>query len=173
MRSCYRNCAPANPKLISGLNRHRPPGRCRTCSLWSGMRALFGWAGVDQYDETTPVGQDVINRFEARFGYRPANFFTLVCYDAANVVAHAISGAHPLSPAGVRAGMYGVRMLPAACGGPRTLISFAPFNHRAWLGSDYLVVRKVVADRDISPLDDLGTELVHRMTPRTRSDRRG
>lgn len=133
-----------------------------------GMKALYGWAGVDQYDETNPVGQSVIDRFEARFGYRPANFYTLVCYDVANVVAHAVANARPLSPAGVRDGLYDVRMLPAACGGPRTLISFAPYNHRAWLGQDYLVVRKVVSERDVSPMGDLGTELVHRITPRLR-----
>jgi ABC-type branched-subunit amino acid transport system substrate-binding protein len=137
-----------------------------------GMKSLFGWAGVDQYDETNPIGQSVIDRFEHRFGYRPANFYTLVCYDVANVIAHAIGNARPLSPAGVRQGMYGVRMLPAACGGPKTLISFAPWNHRAWLGPDYLVVRKVVSDADVSPIGDLGTELVHRITPRTREARR-
>jgi ABC-type branched-subunit amino acid transport system substrate-binding protein len=137
-----------------------------------GMKSLFGWAGVDQYDETNPIGQSVIDRFEHRFGYRPANFYTLVCYDVANVIAHAIGNALPLSPAGVRQGIYGVRMLPAACGGPKTLISFAPWNHRAWLGPDYLVVRKVVSDADVSPIGDLGTELVHRITPRTREQRR-
>jgi branched-chain amino acid transport system substrate-binding protein len=138
-----------------------------------GMKALHGWAGLDQYDEENAVGQGVLDRFEARYGYRPANFYPLVCFDVANSVARAIGNARPLSPRGVRDGMYGVRMLPAACGGPRTLISYAPHNHRAWLGPDYLVVRKVVSDADVSPLGDLGTELVHRITPRTREQRRG
>ncbi len=137
-----------------------------------GMKALFGWAGLDQYDEENLVGQSVLDRFEARNGYRPANFYPLVCYDVANSIAHAIGNARPLSPEGVRDGMYGVRMLPAACGGPRTLISYAPHNHRAWLGADYLVVRKVVSEHDVSPLGDLGTRLVHRITPRTREERR-
>lgn len=137
-----------------------------------GMKALHGWAGLDQYDEDNHVGQSMLDRFEARFGYRPANFFPLVCYDVANSIAHAIHHARPLSPRGVRDGMYGVRMLPAACGGPKTLISYAPHNHRAWLGSDYLVVRKVVSEADVSPLADLGTQLVHRLTPRTRAERR-
>lgn len=140
--------------------------------LPGGMRALYGWAGLDQYDEENVVGQGVIDRFEARYGYRPANFYPLVCYDVANSIAHAIGNARPLSPRGVRDGMYGVRMLPAACGGPRTLISYAPHNHRAWLGADYLVVRKVTSDEDVSPLGDLRTELVHRITPRTREERR-
>jgi hypothetical protein len=133
-----------------------------------GMKALYGWAGLDQYDEENVIGQGVLDRFEARYGYRPANFYALVCYDVANVIAHALSHARPLSPRGVRDGMYGVRMLPAACGGPRTLISFARHNHRAWLGQDYLVVRKVVSREDVSPLGDLGTRLVHRITPRGR-----
>jgi branched-chain amino acid transport system substrate-binding protein len=136
-----------------------------------GMRALHGWAGLDQYDEENIIGQDVLDRFAARFGYRPANFYALVCYDVANSIAHAIGSARPLSPRGVRDGMYDVRMLPAACGGPRTLISYAPYNHRAWLGADYLVVRKVVSDAEVSPIGDLGTQLVHRITPRTREER--
>lgn len=136
-----------------------------------GMKALYGWAGLDQYDEENLVGQDVLDRFEARYGYRPANFYALVCYDVANSIARAIGNARPLSPRGVRDGMYGVRMLAAACGGPRTLISYAPYNHRAWLGADYLVVRKVVSDADVSPLGDLGTRLVHRITPRTRNQK--
>jgi branched-chain amino acid transport system substrate-binding protein len=136
-----------------------------------GMAALYGWAGLDQYDEENVIGQGVLDRFEARFGYRPANFYTLVCYDVANSIAHAIGNARPISPRGVRDGMYGVRMLAAACGGPRTLISYAPYNHRAWLGADYLVVRKVVSEAEVSPLGDLGTVLVHRITPRTREER--
>jgi ABC-type branched-subunit amino acid transport system substrate-binding protein len=138
-----------------------------------GMKALHGWAGLDQYDEENEVGQAVLDRFEKRYGYRPANFYTLVCYDVANSIARAIGNARPLSPRGVRDGMYGVRMLPAACGGPKTLISYAPHNHRAWLGPDYLVVRKVVSEADVSPIGDLGTVLVHRFTPRSREQRRG
>jgi len=81
-----------------------------------GMKALRGWAGLDQYDEENLVGQAMLDRFQTRHGYRPANYFALVCYEVANVIAHAVGKARPLSPEGVRDGMYGVRIRPATCG---------------------------------------------------------
>jgi branched-chain amino acid transport system substrate-binding protein len=136
-----------------------------------GMKALRGWVGVDQYDESNPIGQDVIDRFQQLHGYRPANFFSVLAYDFANVLAHAMSKAYPLSPSGVKRGLERVKMLPAATGGRGTFLSFAPHVRRAWLGADYLVLRKVTSDADVSILGDLGTELVHRITPRARSER--
>jgi hypothetical protein len=62
-------------------------------------------------------------------------------------------------------------MLPAATGGKGTFLSFAPYVRRGWLGPDYLVLRKVTSYEDVSILGDLGTELVHRNTPRTREER--
>src|SRR5204863_3859375 len=33
--------------------------------------AMVGWTGVDQYDPTNPVGQEFLDRYEARYGRRP------------------------------------------------------------------------------------------------------
>src|SRR3546814_1777199 len=51
-----------------------------------------------QYDEENLVGQRMLDRFEARFGYRPQNFWSVLNYDFANIIAHGLSMAHPLSP---------------------------------------------------------------------------
>jgi branched-chain amino acid transport system substrate-binding protein len=136
-----------------------------------GMRSLKGWAGVDQYDEQNPIGQGVIDRFEKRFGYRPANCIPLVAYDVANVLSHAIAYGHPLSPAGVKRGLERVKMLPAATGGAGTLLSFAPYVRRAWLGPDYLVVRQAMTDENVTVFEDMQTRLIHRFTPRSREER--
>jgi branched-chain amino acid transport system substrate-binding protein len=139
--------------------------------LPQGIAALKGWAGVDQYDESNLIGQDMIDRFEKRFGYRPANCVPQVSFDVGNVVAHAISRAHPISPRGIRDGLERLKFLPATTGGAGTLLSFAPFVRRAWMGSNYLVVRKAVSDGHPTIFEDLQTELVHRYTPRTRAER--
>jgi hypothetical protein len=139
--------------------------------LPEGMRSLKGWAGVDQYDESNRIGQSVIDRFEKRYGYRPANCIPLVAYDVANILAHAIARGHPLSPSGVRRGLERVKMLPAATGGTGTLLSFAPYVRRAWLGSDYLVVRKATTDENVTVFEDMRTTLEHRYTARTREER--
>lgn len=140
--------------------------------LPEGMRAIKGWCGVDQYDETNQIGQDVIARFAARFGYRPANCIPLVSYDVANILCHAFAQARPLSPSGVKAALERVKMVAAATGGAGTLLSFAPYVRRAWLGPDYLVVRKAVSDEPVSVLEDMKTVLVHRYAARRRHERR-
>lgn len=136
-----------------------------------GMKAMKGWAGVDQYDEANPVGQAVIDRFARRHGYRPENYMISYCYDLANLVAHAISKAHPISATGVRRGLERVKMLPAASGGADTFMSLAPHVRRAWLGAHYLVVRQATTDDDVTIFGNMGTTLVHRMTARTREQR--
>ena len=136
-----------------------------------GMKALNGWSGVDQYDEENSVGQAMLDRFNARHGYRPENFMAPYCYDLATVVAHAIANAHPISAAGVKRGLERVKMLPAASGGKDTFISFGPHMHRGWLGAHYLVVRKANTTSDVTIFGNMGTTLVHRMTAHTREER--
>jgi ABC-type branched-subunit amino acid transport system substrate-binding protein len=136
-----------------------------------GPGALLGWHGIDQYDEENTVTADFLDRFERRFAYRPANYIATLTYDSGTVIAHAIARARPIAPEGVKRGLERIKMLPAATGGPRTLISFAPYIRRSWLGPDYLVVREVV-ESDGHILRDFGTALRHRMRPRSASERR-
>src|SRR3546814_12602722 len=88
--------------------------------------------------------------FADRFGYRPDNYYSVNVYDLANIVAHALGDAHPVSPAGVRAALDRIKWLPAASGGPGLMISFGPMVRSAWSGSNYIVFRKLLdADGDL------------------------
>jgi ABC-type branched-subunit amino acid transport system substrate-binding protein len=138
--------------------------------LEGGMRAARGFCGVDLYDETNPLGEEFLDRFASRFGYRPANYYSTTSYDLANIAAHGVGKAAPLSPEGVKEGLEQIKYLPAVSGGPRTLMSFGPFMRRAYIGQDYLVIRQVI-DEDGSFFGTLPSKLVHRMTPRLRSER--
>ena len=141
--------------------------------LPQGIRSLLGWVGCDQYDEENNVGRDFLDRFETRFGYRPENWFSIINYDIAQMIAHGISKARPLSPAGVKTGLERVKMLPAASGGAGGLLSFAPYVHRAWLSPHFLVMREVQPDldREVGLRDRTGTVMRHHFQPRSRSDR--
>jgi hypothetical protein len=85
-------------------------------------------------------------------------------FDTGQLLANGIGKDRPLSPDGVRKGLETVKMLPAASGGAGTLLGFAPFVHRPWIGSDYLVLSRVRASFDAEGLMSPGsTEVVHRM----------
>ncbi|MGE0384995.1 MAG: ABC transporter substrate-binding protein [Gammaproteobacteria bacterium] len=100
-----------------------------------------GWIGVDQFDERNTVLQAVYDRFETRFKRRPPlHCYLAIGFDMGNVMARALSMAHPATPDGLREALERVRMLPAAIGGPGTVISFAPYDHRGYKG-DYIVMR--------------------------------
>jgi branched-chain amino acid transport system substrate-binding protein len=142
--------------------------------LPGGWNALDGWVGVDLYDAGNDIGRDFLDRFEARFGYRPENYLAVNAFDIGQLLAAGISKARPVSPDGVRTGLESVKMLPAASGGPGTMLGFAPYAHSVWQGSAYIVLSRVQAGFEAEGLMSTGsTEVVHRMTPRSRSERHG
>ena len=141
-----------------------------------GLPAIRGWVGVDQYDEQNDVGQEFLDDFENRYGYRPAHFFSQLMYDGANLVAHALGNAFPLSPEGVREGFEQIKFLPAATGGAGSVLSFAPHVHRAWMTPHFIVLREV--ETDLVSDEGLmrggpGHVMRHRFRPRTRAERQG
>src|SRR3546814_18119845 len=88
----------------------------------------------------------MLDRFKNRYVYRPENFWPLINYDFANVIAHALAKAHPLSPMGVKHGLERIKMLPMATGGPGAIISFGPYLRRGWLTPNFTVMREVHQD---------------------------
>jgi hypothetical protein len=108
--------------------------------------AMLGFTGIDQYDSTNTVGQEFLDRYEARYGRRPGYCVPVVNRDVAVVVLHAFADARPLSPAGVRDALERLKMIPAASGAPGTRISFGKYMHRGWMGPGYLVARQLDAD---------------------------
>lgn len=139
----------------------------------TGWKVLQHWVGCDLYDEDNPVGQDFLDRFERRFGYRPENFLSVTLYDVGQILAQGIGKARPLSPDGVRRGLDAVKMLPAASGVTGTMLGLGPYDHKAWVGSGYLLMKRVRSEYSDQGLTSPGsTEVVHRLTPRSVTERR-
>ncbi|MGE2721234.1 ABC transporter substrate-binding protein [Mycolicibacterium celeriflavum] len=110
------------------------------------MRHLRGWVGLDSYDERNHVGQTFLDRFEARYGRRPAHSMPGLCHDVATVIARGLAAARPLTGEGVKEGIEQVKLVPSASGAPGTFLRFGRYIRQGWLGSDYLIARRVLPD---------------------------
>ena len=121
-----------------------------TSDWW--MEQLAGWVGLDQYDERNEVARAFLDRFEARYGTRPEYFFPPYCYDVGRMMLLAIAGAKPLTGAGVKAALEKIKMIPAASGAPGTRLRFGRYIRHGWVGSEFLVARRVLPDGSRSVL---------------------
>lgn len=110
------------------------------------MRHLSGWIGLDSYDERNEIGQAFLDRFEARYGRRPGNSMPLLCHDAATVITRGLAAARPLTGEGVKQGIEQVKLIPSASGAPGTSLRFGRFIRQGWMGTDYLIARRVLPD---------------------------
>jgi ABC-type branched-subunit amino acid transport system substrate-binding protein len=109
-------------------------------------RQLAGWIGLDQFDERNDTGRAFLDRYEARYGTRPEYFMPVYCYDMARVIMTALADARPLTGRGVKEALERVKMLPAASGAPGTRLRFGKFIRQGWMGSEYLVARRILPD---------------------------
>jgi ABC-type branched-subunit amino acid transport system substrate-binding protein len=110
------------------------------------MRHLSGWIGLDSYDARNEVGQAFLDRFEARYGRRPENSMPLLSHDAATVITRGLAAARPLTGEGVKHGIEQVKLVPSASGAPGTFLRFGRFIRQGWMGTDYLIARRVLPD---------------------------
>ncbi len=106
-------------------------------------RAIEGWTGCDQYDESNLVGQAFLDDYLAAYGRRPEYCVPVVNHDVATAFLLAFSDAHPLTPRGVKEALERVKMVPAATGAPGTRVSFGKWTRRGWMGAGYLVARQL------------------------------
>ena len=111
-----------------------------------------GWIGLDQYDERNPIAQEFLDRFEEKHGRRPEYFFPLYCYDIGRLMMTALATARPLTGRAVKEALEKVKMLPAATGAPGTRLRFGKFIRHGWMGSEFLVARRVLPDGSKSVL---------------------
>jgi ABC-type branched-subunit amino acid transport system substrate-binding protein len=109
-------------------------------------KQLAGWVGIDSFDERNPVGQAFLDRFEARYGRRPAYFFPLYAYDVGRLMMQAVSTARPLTGRGVKEALERIKMMPAASGAPGTRMRFGKFIRHGWMGTEFLVARRYLPD---------------------------
>jgi branched-chain amino acid transport system substrate-binding protein len=108
--------------------------------MWDAIR---GYTGLDQYDESNPVGQAFLDEYEAVYGRRPGYCVPVVNRDIATILLLALADAHPLTPRGVKDALERVKMIPAASGAPGTRLSFGKWTRRGWMGAGYLVARQL------------------------------
>ncbi|MGE0742007.1 MAG: ABC transporter substrate-binding protein [Hyphomonadaceae bacterium] len=142
--------------LLSGLDK--PNGSPVQMGLPAPTEDAEGWAGIDLIDEANPVLQAFLRRYVARFGGEPPiNCYPMHMYDIGRLLAEGIARARPVTPQGVKRGLEQVRMLPAAAGAPGNVISLGPYDHRAYKGTGYLVVRTVQNGRE-GTWSELGTK---------------
>lgn len=69
---------------------------------------------------------------------RPEYFFPVYCHDVGRLTMTALSNTRPLTDAGVKQALEKVKMLPAATG--------ARYIRHGWVGSEFLVGRRVLPD---------------------------
>ncbi len=113
---------------------------------------LTGWIGLDQYDERNRTGQEFLDRFEQVHGHRPEYFFPLYACDVGRLMMTALATARPLTGEGVKDALEKIKMMPAASGAPGTRLRFGRHIRHGWLGSEFLVARKVLPGADGSVL---------------------
>ena len=121
-----------------------------TSDWW--RQQLAGWVGLDQFDERNEVARGFLDRFEARHGRRPEYFFPPYCYDVGRLMLLAIAGAKPLTGPGVKDALEKIKMLPAASGAPGTRLRFGRYIRHGWMGSEFLVARRILPDGSRSVL---------------------
>ncbi|MBL7496642.1 ABC transporter substrate-binding protein [Frankia sp. CNm7] len=129
-----------------------PPRIASTAFLWyineaSILGDLEGWVGVDQIGDEegnpNPNFWPVTERFERRFGRRILHAMIGCTYDQTRATLAGIAAADLLTPEGVVRGLESLTMLPTMIGGPRTYISFGPYDRKGLKG-DWLTLRRVV-----------------------------
>jgi branched-chain amino acid transport system substrate-binding protein len=111
------------------------------------LNDLEGWYGVDQIGdevgEPNPNYLPMVGRFQARYGRRVYHAMVGVTYDGTRAALAGIAAANLLTPDGVVQGLEKLTMLPTVVGGPRTYISFGPYDRKGLKG-DWLTIRHVV-----------------------------
>jgi branched-chain amino acid transport system substrate-binding protein len=129
-----------------------PPRIMSTAFMWyinesSILDDLEGWFGVDQVGDEegdpNPNFWPFVNKFGERFGRRVYHAMAGVTYDGTAAALAGIAAASLLTPERIVLGLETLTMLPTIIGGPRTYISFGPYDRKGLKG-DWLAVRHVV-----------------------------
>ncbi len=121
-----------------------PGFRYHPQEIYRNPALVEGWVGVDQTHEGNRTWAAVRERFAHRFdGRKPFHCYAALGWDMGHALALALSRAVEKTPEGVKQALETIRLLPAACGGPGTIVSFAPHDRRGFKGADYLVLRTV------------------------------
>jgi ABC-type branched-subunit amino acid transport system substrate-binding protein len=134
-----------------------PPRVMSTAFMWyinesSILDDLEGWVGVDQVGDEigdpNPNFWPMVRRFERRFGRQVLHAMVGVTYDGMSAALAGIAAAPILTPDKVVDGLETLTMLPTVVVGPRSYISFGPFDRKGLKG-DWLSLRRVVDGKPV------------------------
>jgi branched-chain amino acid transport system substrate-binding protein len=129
-----------------------PPRVMSTAFMWyinepSMLDDMEGWYGVDQVgndrSDSNPNYWPFVHRFEERYGRRVQHAMLGCSYDQARATIAGAANAPLLDPPGVVKGLETLTMMPTVSGGPRSYISFGPYDRKGFKG-DWLTIRHVV-----------------------------
>jgi len=101
------------------------------------------WVGTGLWDDQNETLAGLVRRYEDRYGEPLIPEMGAIFYDGIRVVLEALVLAPILTPEGLRRGLEDVKMLPAACGGPRNVLSFGPWDRRGIKGMDVMILRRM------------------------------
>lgn len=109
-----------------------------------------GWVGTGLWDDDNPTLAKLRRDFKKAYpdlgppelGEVAPEILALY-RDGMTALLEGVANAPILTPEGIRQGLELVRMLPAAIGGARNVISFGPNDHRGLKGMDLMVVRRL------------------------------
>jgi ABC-type branched-subunit amino acid transport system substrate-binding protein len=129
-----------------------PPRIMSTAFMWYINEPIMlddmeGWYGVDQVGndvaDSNPNYWPFVHRFEERYGRRVQHAMLGCSYDQARATIAGVANATLLDPRGVVKGLETLTMMPTVSGGPRSYISFGPYDRKGFKG-DWLTIRHVV-----------------------------
>lgn len=107
---------------------------------------LDGWVGTGLWDEDNDILKNFLIQYEAEMGeaFPAPPELGAIYYDGMRTAIEGIALAPILTPDGVKKGLEDVTSLPSAMGGPRTVISFGPWDRRGLKGMDVMILRRLV-----------------------------
>jgi branched-chain amino acid transport system substrate-binding protein len=133
-------------------------------ALRRGEREVWeDWVGTGLWDDENATLAGLVRRYEARYDEPLIPEMGAIFYDGIRVVLEGLVLAPILTPAGLRRGLEDVKMLPAACGGPRNVLSFGPWDRRGIKGMDVMILRrmkggKVIMEGRFEPVHHITSE---------------
>jgi len=112
---------------------------------------LEGWCGTTLFDDDNTTLQQLHADYIARYPGEevPPHELMAIYRDGMLVALEGIKLAPIFTPEGVKEGLEKISLLPAAIGGPRTCIGFAPYDRAGLKGPDLMVVRRVKGGKPI------------------------
>jgi len=108
-----------------------------------------GWVGTGLWDDDNPTLAALLAEYAAWAGEpfpAPAEL-AAIYFDGMRALLEGVALAPILTPEGIKHGLEDVKMLPAATGGPRTVISFGRWDRRGLKGMDVMILRRMAGGK--------------------------